>query len=78
LENSGVRYQMSHVTCYIGNRVLNSAHTSVVVTSIIFKSEMLLLRKVILRRFTFYYKMLKCFISYSISIYAVAEIEDIL
>ena len=46
---SGVRCL---VTCHKGNHVLNSARNTALVTSHVSKSKMLLLRKVILQRFT--------------------------
>jgi hypothetical protein len=49
---SGVRCQVSGVTGHKGNHVLNSARNTVLVTSHVSKSKMLLLRKVILQRFT--------------------------
>ena len=49
---SGVRCHVSRVTGHKGNHVLNSARNTVLVTLHISKSKMLLLRKVILQRFT--------------------------
>ena len=43
---------MFGVTCHKGNDVLNSACNTVLVTSHVSKSKMLLLREVILQRFT--------------------------
>ena len=48
----GVTRQVSRVRCHKGNHVLNSARNTVLVTSHVSKSKMLLLRKVILQRFT--------------------------
>ena len=47
-----VRCHVSRVTGHKGNHVINSARNTVLVTSPVFKSKMLLLRKVILQRFT--------------------------
>jgi hypothetical protein len=48
----GVTCQVSGVTRHRGNHVLNSARNTALVTSHVSKSKMLLLRKVILQRFT--------------------------
>ena len=47
-----VRCHVSGVRCHKGNHVLNSARNTVLVTSHVSKLKMLLLRKVILQRFT--------------------------
>ena len=47
-----VRRHVSGVRCHKGNHVLNSARNTALVTSHVSKSKMLLLRKVILQRFT--------------------------
>jgi hypothetical protein len=66
---------VSGVTCHVsqikGNHVLNSARSTLLVTTHVSKSKMLLLRKVILQRFTLKVgpvrgaiKMRQCVISY--------------
>jgi hypothetical protein len=46
-----VRCQVSGVTCYKGNHVLNSARNTVIVTPHVSRFKMLLLCKVILQKF---------------------------
>jgi hypothetical protein len=48
-----VRCPVSGVRCHEGNHVLNSARNTVLVTSDVSKSKLLLLRKVIIQRFSF-------------------------
>jgi hypothetical protein len=47
-----LRCHVSGVRCHKGNYVLNSARNTVLITSHVSESKILLLRKVILQRFT--------------------------